>query len=159
MATLQKIVPHLWFDDNAEEAVNFYVSLFENSRITHTAYYGEAGPGPKGTVLTVGFELSGQSFAAINGGPVFRFNEAISLLIQCDTQEEIDRFYTALLAGGTEQHCGWLKDRFGLSWQVSYSRIPAMLTDPDPQRTDRVMQAMLAMKKVDIAGLEEAFRA
>ncbi|MCC2613351.1 VOC family protein [Neorhizobium petrolearium] len=152
-----KIVPHLWFEDNAEEAVNFYVSIFENSRVTDVSRYGEAGPRPKGSVLAMAFELEGQSFAAINGGPWARFNGAVSFLVHCETQKEIDCYYDKLVEGGQQQPCGWLTDRFGLVWQVNYARLPMMLTDRDAIRANRVMEAMMKMKKIDIARLEEAY--
>lgn len=159
MAMLQKIVPHLWFEEKIEEAVNFYIDLFPNSRINSISYYGDAGPGPKGSVLTMDFELEGQNFVAINGGPYAKFNAAVSFLVHCDTQDEIDRLYGRLLeGGGQEQQCGWLADRFGVVWQVNYRRIPEILTDPDAERTNRVVQAMLSMKKVDIAALEKAYQ-
>ncbi|TCV75739.1 VOC family protein [Neorhizobium sp. S3-V5DH] len=152
-----KIVPHLWFEDNAEEAVNFYVSVFENSRITEVSRYGDAGPRPRGQVMAMGFELEGQSFAAINGGPWAKFNGAVSFLIHCETQEEIDAYYEKLAEGGQEQPCGWLTDRFGLAWQVNYARLPKMLTDSDAMRANRVMEAMLSMRKIDIARLDAAY--
>jgi predicted 3-demethylubiquinone-9 3-methyltransferase (glyoxalase superfamily) len=152
-----KIVPHLWFEDNAEEAVNFYISVFKNSRITDVSRYGDVGPGPKGQVMAMGFELEGQSFAAINGGPWAKFNGAVSFLIHCETQEEIDEYYEKLVEGGQEQPCGWLTDRFGLVWQVNYARLPKMLTDSDALRANRVMEAMLSMKKIDIATLEASY--
>ena len=154
----QKIVPHLWFDDNAEEAVNFYVAIFENSRVTQASRYGDAGPGPKGQVMAMSFELEGQSFAAINGGPWAKFNVAVSFLVHCETQEEIDRYYDKLVEGGQAQPCGWLTDRFGLVWQVNYARLPEMLTDSDVTRASRVMEAMMQMKKIDIATLEKAYQ-
>jgi len=157
MASLQKITPHLWFDANAEEAVTFYVSIFENSQILGMSRYGDAGPGPKGSVMAIGFELQGQPFAAVNGGPHFKFSEAISFLIWCDSQEEIDRLWTQLVQGGKEQRCGWLKDKFGLSWQVNYSRIPEMIGDVDPARSSRVMTAMMQMTKIDVQKLEDAY--
>ena len=157
MASLHKITPHLWFDGNAEEAVNFYVSIFENSRILNMSRYGDAGPGPKGSVMAIGFELQGQPFAAVNGGPMFKFNEAISFLIWCDNQKEIDRLWSKLLPGGQEQACGWLKDKYGLSWQVNYARIPEMMSDSDPARANRVVKAMMQMVKVDVQKLEDAY--
>ncbi|MGK6314614.1 VOC family protein [Neorhizobium sp. DT-125] len=153
-----KIVPHLWFEGNAEEAVNFYVSVFDESRITDVTHYGDAGPGRKGSVMAMGFELEGQSFAAINAGPWAKFNGAISLLIHCETQEEIDRYYDALVETGEEKPCGWLTDRYGLFWQVNYARLPKMLTDGDADRADRVLQAMYQMKRIEIAKLEAAYR-
>ncbi|WP_105438708.1 VOC family protein [Neorhizobium sp. T25_13] len=152
-----KIVPHLWFDNNAEEAVNFYVSVFENSRITDVSRFGDAGPGLKGSVMAMGFELEGQNFAAINGGPLAKFNGAVSFLVHCETQDEIDHYYDKLVEGGQQQPCGWLTDRFGLVWQVTYARMPKMLTDSDSARAYRVMQAMFSMKKIDIAALDAAY--
>jgi len=157
MASLQKITPHLWFDANAEEAVNFYISIFKDSRILNMSRYGDAGPGPKGSVMAIGFELEGQRFAAINGGPHFKFNEAISFLIWCDSQEEIDRLWAKLLPGGKEQPCGWLKDKFGLSWQINYSGVPQMMSDADPARSSRVMKAMMQMTKIDVQKLKDAY--
>ena len=157
MASLHKITPHLWFDGNAEEAVNFYVSIFEFSRILNMSRYGDAGPGPKGSVMAISFELQGQPFAAVNGGPMFKFNEAISFLIWCDNQKEIDRLWSKLLPGGQEQACGWLKDKYGLSWQIVPTAIPKMMTDPDPTKSERVMNAFLKMKKLDIAAIERAY--
>jgi predicted 3-demethylubiquinone-9 3-methyltransferase (glyoxalase superfamily) len=157
MAIRHKIIPHLWFNDNAEEAVNFYLTLFADSRIIQVARYGESGPGPKGSVMSVSFELNGQTFAAINGGPQFKFNEAVSFLVWCDTQTEIDTLYDKLIEGGQAQACGWLKDRFGLVWQVNYARLPAMLTSRDSATAARAMQAMMSMKKIDARRLEEAF--
>ncbi|WP_105428722.1 VOC family protein [Neorhizobium sp. T6_25] len=154
-----KIVPHLWFDNNAEEAVNFYVSVFENSRITDVSRFGDAGPGLKGSVMAMGFELEGQNFAAINGGPWAKFNGAVSFLVHCETQDEIDHYYDRLVEGGQQQPCGWLTDRFGLVWQVTYTRMPKMLTDSDSARAYRVMQAMFSMKKIDIAALDAAYAA
>ncbi len=157
--TTQKITPFLWFDGNAEEAANFYVSVFPDSKILAMSRSGDAGPGPKGSVLTVSFQLAGQQFLALNGGPQFKFTEALSLLVNCDTQEEIDTFWTQLTAnGGQEVQCGWLKDKFGLSWQIVPTRFFSMIQDKDPQRSQRVMQAMMQMTKFDIARLEEAYR-
>lgn len=156
MPTLQKITPNLWFAGNAEEAVNFYVSLFDKSRIKGISRYGKSGPMPEGTVLTVDFELAGQRFMAINAGPEFKFNEAVSFAVACDTQKEIDTFWEKLTAdGGREQPCGWLKDRYGLSWQIIWSGIGAAMTG-DAERADRVMAAILKMKKLDIKTLEAA---
>jgi predicted 3-demethylubiquinone-9 3-methyltransferase (glyoxalase superfamily) len=135
MLIKHKIIPHLWFDDNAEAAVNFYVSLFDNSRIGKVARYGDAGPGPKGSVMSIGFELNGQEFAAVNGGPMFKFSEAVSFLIWCDTQDEIDALWGRLTDGGAPQQCGWLKDRFGLVWQVNYAGMPGMLSATMPPPT------------------------
>ncbi len=158
MADTQKITPFLWFNQEAEEAANFYVSLFKDSKILSVSRYGDAGPGPKGSVMVVEFQLAGQKFSALNGGPHFKFTEAISLLVNCDSQEEVDTLWSKLTAnGGQEGQCGWLKDRFGLSWQIVPSRFVQMMQDKDPKRTQRVMQAMLTMKKFDIARLEEAY--
>lgn len=159
---LQRISPCLWFDHQAEEAANFYVSIFPNSRITRITRYGEAGREihgqAPGTVLTVDFELDGNTLTALNGGPLFRFNEAVSLMVRCESQEEVDRYWDALSAGGDPkaQQCGWLKDKFGLSWQVVPSVLVDLLHDPDPARSSRVMTALLQMKKLDIAKLKQA---
>jgi len=152
------IIPHLWFDSNAEEAVNFYVSLFADSKITKIARYGDAGPGPKGTVMSISFVLNGQEFAAINGGPQFQHSAASSLLVWCDNQAEIDELYGKLLAGGgKEQACGWVQDRFGPIWQVNYKRLPEMLDSGDSQAADRAFAAMMTMKKIDVQRLEDAY--
>ena len=153
---MSKITPFLWYDSEAEEAATLYTSLFPSSRIVDVARYGAAGPGPEGTVMTVRFELDGQRFVALNGGPAHPFTEAVSFVVDCTTQDEVDRYWSALSEGGKEGPCGWLKDRFGLSWQIVPSRLPELLTDPDRARSQRVMQAMLQMKKIDIAALEEA---
>ena len=153
---MRRITPCLWFDDQAEEAVTFYVRIFDNSKIVSRTYYGEAGPGPTGSVLTVVFELDGQEFIALNGGPHFKFTEAISLSVDCKTQEEVDRFWGQLSAGGEEGRCGWLKDKFGLSWQIVPAILRALLDDPDPAKSKRVMEAMLKMHKLDIQGLTKA---
>jgi predicted 3-demethylubiquinone-9 3-methyltransferase (glyoxalase superfamily) len=153
----QKITPFLWFDTEAEEAANYYVSIFPNSKIISISRYGEAGPRPKGTVLTVLFELQGQQFVALNGGPQFKFTEAVSLSVSCETQEEIDRYWQRLSEGGQEGPCGWLKDKYGLSWQVNPPILGQMLSDPDPQKAKRAMEAMLKMKKIDIAALRHAY--
>jgi predicted 3-demethylubiquinone-9 3-methyltransferase (glyoxalase superfamily) len=157
MPDKQKITTFLWFDGNAEEAANHYTSIFKNSKILNVARYGEAGPGPKGSVMTVRFQLEGQEFIALNGGPQFKFTEAISLLVNCDTQKEVDEFWTKLTAGGEEGPCGWLKDKFGLSWQIVPSALFGLLQDKDPEKSKRVMEAMLQMKKIDIARLEQAY--
>ena len=162
MASLQKISPCLWFDDQAEDAVGFYLSIFPNSKITNTAYYGEAGHDfhgkPPGSVMTVAFELDGQPFTAL-GGPVFKFNEAISFQVMCDTQDEVDHYWEKLSAGGGEQaqQCGWLKDKYGVSWQIVPAVLPNMVSDTDIQKPQRVMQALLRMKKLDIVELERAY--
>jgi predicted 3-demethylubiquinone-9 3-methyltransferase (glyoxalase superfamily) len=155
---MRKITPFLWFDNQAEEAANFYVSVFENSKILRTARYGDAGPGPKGAVMTVEFELDGQVFTALNGGPQFKFTEAISFQVDCKTQQEVDTFWEKLSAGGGEQGpCGWLKDRFGLSWQVVPTVLIEMICDPDPKKSQRVMEVMMKMKKLEIEPLKKAY--
>jgi predicted 3-demethylubiquinone-9 3-methyltransferase (glyoxalase superfamily) len=154
---MQKITPFLWFDTQAEEAANFYASIFKNSRILKITRYGEAGPGPEGSVMTVHFVLDGQELIALNGGPHFKFTEAISFSVDCKTQQEVDEFWEKLSAGGEEGPCGWLKDRYGLSWQINPSVLGEMLSDPDPGKSKRVMEAMLQMKKIDIAGLKKAY--
>jgi predicted 3-demethylubiquinone-9 3-methyltransferase (glyoxalase superfamily) len=154
---MQKITTFLWFDDQAEEAMNFYVSIFKNSKIGTVARYGDAGPGPKGTVMTVTFQLEGQDFMALNGGPLFKFTEAISFFVNCETQEEIDELWEKLSAGGGEGRCGWLKDKYGLSWQIIPTALGEMLQDKDPEKSRRVMQAMLQMDKLDIARLRQAY--
>lgn len=153
---MQKITPCLWFDTEAEEAATFYTSIFENSRILHVARYGEEGPRPEGLVMTVNFELDGQEFVALNGGPQFTFDEAISFQVSCETQDEVDEFWSRLSEGGVEGPCGWLKDRYGVSWQIVHSRLIELVNDPDPERSQRAMRAMLGMKKLDIAALEQA---
>ena len=154
----QRITTFLWFDSNAEEAARHYVSIFPNSKVTNVSRYGDAGPGPKGSVMTVVFELDGQQFTALNGGPQFKFTEAISLVVNCASQDEVDRYWTLLSEGGEEGPCGWLKDRYGLSWQVVPTRLPELIGDPDPAKSKRAMEAMLKMKKFDIAALEKAHR-
>jgi predicted 3-demethylubiquinone-9 3-methyltransferase (glyoxalase superfamily) len=157
MSIKQKITPFLWFDHNAEEAMNLYVSLFPSSRIVEVTRYGEGGPAPKGTVMTGVFELDGQRFMALNGGPMYKFNEAFSLMVDCETQEEVDGLWDKLIAGGgAPSQCGWLKDRFGLSWQIVPSILPRLLGDPDRGKAGRAMQAMLKMTKIDIAALKRA---
>ena len=156
MKQMQKLRPCLWFDTEGEEAAKFYTSVFPNSRIVDVSYYGDAGPRPEGMVMTVVFELDGQQLIALNGGPDFRFTEAISLEVECETQEEVDRYWRTLAEGGEEGPCGWLKDRFGLSWQIVPRRLTELLADPDREKAQRVMGAMLKMKKIEIAELEEA---
>jgi predicted 3-demethylubiquinone-9 3-methyltransferase (glyoxalase superfamily) len=153
---MPKISPFLWFDTQAEDAATYYVRTFPNSRIVDVTRYGEAGPGPKGQAMTVRFELEGREYIALNGGPHFTFNEAVSFSIDCKDQEEVDRYWGRLTDGGQEGQCGWLKDRFGLSWQVNPSRLGELLGDPDPGRAARAMEAMMKMKKIDIAALEKA---
>jgi predicted 3-demethylubiquinone-9 3-methyltransferase (glyoxalase superfamily) len=163
MHALQKITPCLWFDDQAEEAAQFYTAIFNNSKIVTMTRYGEAGQEihgkPAGSVLTVVFELEGQTFTALNGGPIFRFNEAISLQVDCKTQNEVDYYWDKLSAGGNEQaqQCGWLKDRYGVSWQVVPTVLSEMLRDPEYEKSERVMTAMLQMKKIDIAELKRVY--
>jgi predicted 3-demethylubiquinone-9 3-methyltransferase (glyoxalase superfamily) len=154
---MQKITPFLWFDSQAEDAAKFYVSIFDNSRILKVVRYGAAGPGPEGTVMTVAFELNGMKFTALNGGPLFKFNESVSFVINCETQAEIDRLWEKLTAGGgQESRCGWLKDRYGLSWQVVPTVLPELLSDRDVAKAQRAMKAMMGMGKLDIAALKEA---
>jgi predicted 3-demethylubiquinone-9 3-methyltransferase (glyoxalase superfamily) len=155
--SMQKIIPCLWFDTQAEEAANFYVSIFNHAKIVSITHYGEAGPRPKGSVMTVLFELDGQAFMALNGGPQFTFTEAISFSVDCQTQAEVDAFWQKLSAGGEEGPCGWLKDKYGVSWQIVPALLVEMLHDPDPEKSKRVMEAMLSMKKIDLAGLQKAY--
>jgi predicted 3-demethylubiquinone-9 3-methyltransferase (glyoxalase superfamily) len=152
----QKITPNLWFDTEAEEAANFYLSVFKNSRIVNVARYTEAGRRPAGTVMTVEFELDGQRFVGINGGPEFKFDEAVSFEITCENQDEVDYYWDKLSEGGEEGQCGWLKDRFGLSWQVVPTGMEEVFADPDPERARRAMEAMFGMRKLDIAALRSA---
>jgi predicted 3-demethylubiquinone-9 3-methyltransferase (glyoxalase superfamily) len=154
---MQKITPFLWFDNQAEEAANTYVSIFKNSRIEDITRYGAGGPGPEGSVMTVAFQLDGQDFVALNGGPVFTFTPAISFYVSCVTQEEVDDLWGMLSAGGEEGQCGWLKDRFGVSWQIVPTALTEMLNDPDPEKASRVMNAMLQMRKIEIADLRLAY--
>ena len=154
---MQKIVTFLWFDDKAEEAANFYVSLFRNSKIGSVHRYGEAGPGPEGSVMMVNFELEGQYFMALNGGPTFKFTPAISLFVNCDSQEEVDALWEKLSAGGRKDRCGWLQDKYGLSWQIIPEALGQLMSDPDPQKSGRVMKAMLQMDKIDVNKLKEAY--
>lgn len=154
---MQKITTFLWFDSNAEEAMNFYVSIFKNSKILSVSRYGEAGPGPKGAVMSGTFQLDGQEFMALNGGPLFSFTPAISLFVSCETQEEVDDLWERLSAGGEQSRCGWLKDKFGLSWQIIPTALGKLLSDPDPAKSKRVMRAMLRMNKIDVESLEKAY--
>jgi predicted 3-demethylubiquinone-9 3-methyltransferase (glyoxalase superfamily) len=154
---MQKITPCLWFDDQAEEAARFYTSIFKKSKIGKISHYGEGGPRPKGSVLTVSFRLDGQEFLALNGGPQYKFTAAISFIVNCKTQKEVDRMWEKLSEGGREVQCGWLTDRYGVSWQVVPTVLAKMMSDPDPARTARVFQAMLQMKKLDIKGLKKAY--
>lgn len=155
---MQKIMSCLWFDTQAEEAANFYVSLFGNSRIVTMSHYGDAGPGPAGSVMTVIFELEGQRFMALNGGPHFSFTPAISLLVNCTTQEEVDTLWEKLSEGGAREQCGWLRDKYGLSWQIVPAVVDEMISDPDPAKSQRVMQAIMGMTKIDIDRLRQAYQ-
>ncbi|MFF3457926.1 VOC family protein [Streptomyces sp. NPDC002730] len=154
---MQKITTFLWFDNQAEEAAQHYTSIFDDSRVTDVQRYGEAGPGEPGTAMIVNFELAGQKFIALNGGPQFTFNEAISLYVDCASQEEVDALWAKLSAGGEEGPCGWLKDKFGLSWQIIPKALTELLSDPDPVKSQQVMKAMLGMKKIDVQGLKDAY--
>ena len=154
---MQKITPFLWFNDQAEEAMNFYTAIFKNSKIGSVSRYGEGGPGQPGSVMTATFELDGQQFMALNGGPLFTFTEAISFFVSCETQADVDELWEKLTEGGEESQCGWLKDKFGLSWQIVPPVLGELLNDPDAEKAGRVMNAMLQMKKIDIAGLRAAY--
>jgi predicted 3-demethylubiquinone-9 3-methyltransferase (glyoxalase superfamily) len=154
---MQKITPFLWFDNNAEEAMNFYVSVFKNAKVTNIARYGDAGPGPKGTVMSGIFEVDGQEFYALNGGPRFTFTPAISLFVNCETQKEIDELWEKLSEGGKKDQCGWLIDKFGLSWQIVPSVLSKLIHAPDPVKSNRVMKAMLKMTKLDIKILQQTY--
>jgi predicted 3-demethylubiquinone-9 3-methyltransferase (glyoxalase superfamily) len=158
---MQRISPFLWFDDKAEEAAVFYTSIFKNSKIRTIVRYGDSGAEvtgrPKGTVMTVAFQLDGQEFVALNGGPQYKFTEAVSFVVNCQTQEEVDEYWKKLSDGGREVQCGWLKDKYGLSWQIVPTILSEMLNDPDPKKADRVMKAMLQMKKIDIKALKQAY--
>jgi predicted 3-demethylubiquinone-9 3-methyltransferase (glyoxalase superfamily) len=154
---MQKITPFLWFDHQAEEAMNFYLSVFDQAKPVRIVRYGEEGPGPKGSVMTAAFLLEGQEFVALNGGPVFAFSPAISFVVNCTTQKEIDSYWEKLSADGEQQPCGWLKDKYGISWQIVPVSLSEMLSDPDPEKSRRVMQAMLRMGKIDIPTLEKAY--
>jgi predicted 3-demethylubiquinone-9 3-methyltransferase (glyoxalase superfamily) len=152
-----KITPYLWFDGNAEQAVEYYTTLFSGSKVTQVARWGEGGPGPKGSVMNIAFELDGRPFIALNGGPRFKFTPAISMFVSCDSQEEVDRYWTRFLAdGGKASQCGWLEDKFGLSWQIIPTRLVTLMSDPDPKRAGRVAQALMKMQKIDLAALERA---
>src|SRR5262249_32663735 len=157
--TVQKITTFLWYNDKAEEAAKFYVSLFKKSQIKEIRRYGDTGPGPKGSVMTVTFELEGQDFIALNGGPHFSFTPAISLFVNCETQEEVDQLWEKLSAGGRKDRCGWLQDKYGLSWQIIPEALSTLMSDPDPAKAGRVMKAMLQMDKIDVGQLQEAYRA
>ena len=155
---MQKIIPFLWFDNNLEEAVNFYTGIFKNSEITDRVYNGKAGSGPEGTLLAATFMLNGQEFAGLNGGPLFKFNESVSLFVQCESQEEIDYYWDKLLEGGEESACGWLKDKFGLSWQVAPIQLMDYIGDTDRVKADRVMTAMMKMRKIILKDIEDAYK-
>ncbi len=153
----QKITPFLWFDNNAEEAAQFYTSIFKNSKILEVSRYGDAGPGPKGSVMVVKFQIAGQDVTALNGGPRFKFSEAFSLVVSCDNQKELDEYWSKLTSGGGEESmCGWLKDKFGFSWQIIPANLGKLMGQKDPKKANRVMQALLKMRKLDIAALEQA---
>jgi predicted 3-demethylubiquinone-9 3-methyltransferase (glyoxalase superfamily) len=154
---MQKITPFLWFDDNAEEAMKFYTSIFKNSKIGAVKRYGDAGPGPKGSVMTATFQIEGQEFMALNGGPHFKFTPAISFFVNCETQAEVDELWEKLLVGGEAMQCGWLKDKFGISWQIIPKALGELLGDKDPQKSQRVMRAMMKMVKIDVAELKRAY--
>lgn len=154
---MHKITPFLWFDDQAEEAVNFYTSVFQNSKIGTVRRYGDDTPGAAGKVMTIAFELDGQEFMALNGGPHFKFNEALSLFVNCETQEEVDRLWYTLSEGGEESMCGWLKDKYGLSWQIVPSILDKLMSDPNPAKANAATQAMLKMQKLDIQALQDAY--
>ena len=153
---MQKIVPFLWFNGNAEEAMNFYVSVFKRSKVVRVSRYGDAGPGPKGAVMGCAFQLEGQDFYALNGGPQFQFTPAISLFVNCETQQEVDELWEKLSAGGSKDQCGWLKDKFGVSWQVVPSELPSLLQDPDPERARRIVEVFMTMRRIDLAELRRA---
>ncbi|NOU20269.1 MAG: VOC family protein [Methyloglobulus sp.] len=156
---MQTITPFLWFDNQAEEAMNFYVSIFKNSKVLSVNRYGEGAPAPKGTVMTANFELDGQVFTALNGGPMFKFSPAISFVVHCETQAEVDEYWSKLSAGGKTNQCAWLDDKFGVSWQIVPNALIELLSDPDPAKAGRVMQAMMQMTKIDIAALKRAYEA
>jgi predicted 3-demethylubiquinone-9 3-methyltransferase (glyoxalase superfamily) len=154
---VQKITPFLWFDNQAEEAMNFYTSIFKNAKIGNVSRYGDGGPGPKGSVMVASFELDGMHFTALNGGPQFKFTEAISFYVSCESQDKVDHYWDKLSEGGQTQRCGWLKDKFGVSWQIIPSALPKLMGDPDRAKAGRVMQAMLQMKKIEVAKLQQAY--
>jgi predicted 3-demethylubiquinone-9 3-methyltransferase (glyoxalase superfamily) len=156
---MQKITPFLWFDGQAEEAAKFYVSIFKNSKLGTVNRYGDHGPGPKGSVMIATFEIDGQGFIALNGGPQFKFTPAVSFVVNCETQEEVDQYWEKLSQGGTKQQCGWLQDKFGVSWQIVPTALARLMSDPDREKTSRVMGALMQMTKIDIQQLEQAYRA
>ena len=153
----QKIIPFLWFENQAEEATNYYVSIFKNSSIKNVTRYGEAGPGPKDSVMTINFEIESQEFTALNGGPLYKFTEAISFYVKCKSQDEVDYYWDKLTKAGEKQPCGWLKDKYGLSWQIVPTLLVEMLNDPDPEKVKRVTEAMLKMTKIEIETLKQAY--
>mgnify|MGYP001328643701 CR=1 FL=1 len=155
--SIQLITPFLWFDSQAEEAAAFYTSIFPNSKIGKVARYGESGPGPAGSAMTVEFQLNGQPFVGLNGGPMFKFTEAISFVVNCETQREVDTYWEKLSAGGAEVQCGWMKDKFGLSWQIVPTLLARLASDPDPKKAGRVMKAMMKMVKLDMRALQAAY--
>jgi len=155
---MSKITPYLWFDTQAEEAATTYTSIFKDSRIVEVQRYGEAGPGPKGTAMIVAFEIAGMPLVALNGGPQFKFTEAISFYVSCETQKEVDELWEKLSEGGEKGQCGWLKDKYGVSWQIIPTALPELLGDPDPEKSQRVMKAMLQMSKIDIEALRKAYK-
>ena len=154
---MQKITPFLWFDNQAEEAMNFYISVFDTAKVLRIVHYGDVGPGPRGTVMTANFLIEGQEFVALNGGPAFTFSQAISFVVNCTTQQEVDTLWEKLSEGGEKQQCGWLKDKFGVSWQIVPVVLAEMLSDPDPQKSQRVMKSLLPMGKIDIKKLKQAY--
>jgi predicted 3-demethylubiquinone-9 3-methyltransferase (glyoxalase superfamily) len=154
---MQKITSFLWFDAEAEEAAKFYVSIFPNSKVLSVTRYGDTGPGPKGTVMTANFQIAGQEFVALNGGPLFKFTEAVSFVVNCETQEEVDKFWEKLSAGGEKSRCGWLKDKYGLSWQIVPTVLTEMMQDKDSEKSERVMNALLQMDKIDLQRLKQAY--
>jgi predicted 3-demethylubiquinone-9 3-methyltransferase (glyoxalase superfamily) len=155
---MQKITPFLWFDNQAEEAMNFYVSIFKNSKVIRVSHYGDEEPAPKGPVMSATFQLEGQEFIALNGGPLFSFTPAISFFVDCETQPEVDELWEKLSQGGEKQRCGWLKDKFGLSWQIIPSVLGDLLQDQDPEKSEKVWKAMMQMDKIDIKGLQQAYQ-
>ena len=154
---MQKITPFLWFNDNAEEAMNFYISIFKNSKVVSVSRYGDAGPGPKGSVMVGKFEIEGQEFMALNGGPIYKLTPAVSFVVNCETQQEVDDFWDKLTAGGQPIQCGWLTDKYGVSWQIVPTILGTLMADKDPAKSGRVMKAMLQMIKIDVAGLQRAY--
>lgn len=157
MQNVQRISPFLWFENQAEEAANFYISIFKNSKVDKVSYYGDAGPGPKGSVMAISFELDGQRFVALNGRTPSKFTESISFMVSCDTQQEVDEYWDKLSTGGQKIQCGWLKDRYGISWQITPVVLMEMLSDPNPKKSQKVMEAMLQMEKIDIKKIKDVY--